>query len=380
MKIVVAIDSFKGSLTSLEAGNSILKGIKKVISDAEVIVTPIADGGEGTVDALVSGLNGKLINVNVLNPLGEEITTSYGIIKDNTAVIEMASASGLTLIPESERNPFKTTTYGVGQMIKDAILKGCTNFIIGIGGSATNDGGVGMLQALGYEFLDGKNKPISFGANGLARLCTISAKNALSSLKNCTFNIACDVKNPLCGINGASRVFAPQKGAKKDDIPLLDKYLLNYANLTKKHYPNSNKDLEGAGAAGGMGFAFSSYLNANLLPGIELVLKETGFATLVKGADLVITGEGKIDEQTAMGKAPVGIAKIAKSVRATVIAFAGAVSYGANVVNDFGIDAVFPIVRGACKLEDAMKHENATRNLEETVEQVMRLYLKAKNT
>ena len=379
MKIVVAVDSFKGSMTSLEAGLAVKSGITKVFPTANVIVTPIADGGEGTVDALVSGLKGKLKSVSVLNPLGEKITASYGIVNDSTAVIEMASAAGITLIPKNKLNPLKTTTYGVGEMIKDAILQGCNNFIIGIGGSATNDGGVGMLQALGFEFLDTLGNQVPFGAEGLSKIVKISDKNALPQLKNCTFNIACDVTNPLCGEKGCSRIFSPQKGAKEEDIEVMDNYLLSYANLTKLLYPSSNKDLPGAGAAGGLGFAFSSYLNGKLTSGIQLILNAINFDGIVKDADLVITGEGRIDSQTAMGKTPIGIANASKKYNIPVIAFAGSASLDSNILNSLGIDAIFPIIRGITTLEDAVNTKNAIKNMEVTVEQVMHLVKTLKN-
>ena len=374
MKVVVAIDSFKGSLSSLQAGNAVKNGILKVYNDANVLVLPIADGGEGTVDALVKGLNGTLKSVSVLNPLGETITASYGLVKNNTAVIEMSAAAGITLIPKTKLNPMKTTTYGVGEMIKDAINNGSTNFIIGIGGSATNDGGVGMLQALGYKFLDKDDNPIPFGAEGLSKLCKIDDSEALPELKNCTFNVACDVKNPLCGEYGCSKIFSPQKGAKVEDIPIMDGYLLNYANLTKTLYPNSDKDLEGAGAAGGLGFALASYLNAKLTSGINLILDTIEFEKIIADADVVVTGEGKMDKQSAMGKTPFGIASRAKKYNIPVIAFVGAASYDSSYLNKVGIDGIFPILRGVSTLEDAMNIENATKNAEATAEQVFNFY------
>lgn len=374
MKVVVAIDSFKGSLSSFEVGTAVKKGILKVYNDASVVVLPIADGGEGTVDALTKSLNGKLKTVTVTNPLGDKISATYGIIHENTAVIEMSSAGGITLIPKENLNPLKATTYGVGEMIKDALSSGVTNFIIGIGGSATNDGGVGMLQALGFKFLDNNGNSIPFGASGLKNLTTIDDSEVIPQLKNCTFNVACDVKNPLCGERGCSRVFSPQKGAKPNDIDIMDGYLLNYANLTKKLYPNSNKDLEGAGAAGGLGFALSSYLNAKLTSGINLILDTINFESIIKGADLVVTGEGRMDKQSAMGKTPFGIATRAKKYNIPVIAFVGSASSDSNYLNELGIDGIFPIVRGATSLEDAMNKENATINAELTAEQVFNFY------
>lgn len=374
MKIVVAIDSFKGSLSSFEVGTAVKKGILKVYNDASVVVLPIADGGEGTVDALTKSLNGKLKTATVTNPLGDKISATYGIINENTAVIEMSSAGGITLIPKENLNPLKATTYGVGEMIKDAVTNGVTNFIIGIGGSATNDGGVGMLQALGFKFLDNNGNSIPFGAGGLKNLTTIDDSEVIPQLKNCTFNVACDVKNPLCGERGCSRVFSPQKGANPNDIDIMDGYLLNYANLTKKLYPNSNKDLEGAGAAGGLGFALSSYLNAKLTSGINLILDTINFESIIKGADLIVTGEGRMDKQSTMGKTPFGIATRAKKYNIPVIAFVGSASSDSNYLNELGIDGIFPIVRGATSLQDAMNKENATINAELTAEQVFNFY------
>lgn len=374
MKVVVAIDSFKGSLSSFEVGTAVKNGILKVYNDANVVVLPIADGGEGTVDALTKSLNGKLKTVTVTNPLGDKISATYGIINENTAVIEMSSAGGITLIPKENLNPLKATTYGVGEMIKDAVTNGITNFIIGIGGSATNDGGVGMLQALGFKFLDSNGNSIPFGAGGLKNLTTIDDSEVIPQLKNCTFNVACDVKNPLCGERGCSRVFSPQKGAKPNDIDIMDGYLLNYANLTKKLYPNSNKDLEGSGAAGGLGFALSSYLNAKLTSGINLILDTINFESIIKGADVVVTGEGRMDKQSAMGKTPFGIATRAKKFNIPVIAFVGSASSDSNYLNELGIDGIFPIVRGATSLQDAMNKENAVINAELTAEQVFNFY------
>lgn len=374
MKVVVAIDSFKGSLSSFEVGTAVKNGILKVYNNASVVVLPIADGGEGTVDALTKSLNGKLKTVTVTNPLGDKISATYGVINENTAVIEMSSAGGITLIPKENLNPLKATTYGVGEMIKDAVTNGVTNFIIGIGGSATNDGGVGMLQALGFKFLDNNGNSIPFGAGGLKNLTTIDDSEVVPQLKNCTFNVACDVKNPLCGERGCSRVFSPQKGAKPNDIDIMDGYLLNYANLTKKLYPNSNKDLEGAGAAGGLGFALSSYLNAKLTSGINLILDTINFESIIKGADVVVTGEGRMDKQSAMGKTPFGIATRAKKYNIPVIALVGSASSDSNYLNKLGIDGIFPIVRGATSLQDAMNKENATINAELTAEQVFNFY------
>ena len=372
MKAVIAIDSFKGSLSSLEAGQAAANGIRRVFHDAETIIRPVADGGEGTVEALVSGLNGHFRETEVSDPLGRHIKAKYGILPDNTAVIEMAAASGLTLLSESERSPMLTTTYGTGELILDAIHIGCRNFIIGIGGSATNDGGIGCLQALGFGMLDDKGQQVSFGAKGLSQLTEINDTNVIQELKECSFKVACDVTNPLCGENGCSAVFASQKGAKAEMIPIMDGYLRNYAELTKKYNTAASPDTPGAGAAGGLGFALMYYLNAGFESGIELIMRETQLESAIVDADIVITGEGCLDSQTAMGKAPVGIAKIAKKYDKPVIAFSGAVKNGAELCNKNGIDAYFPIIRQVFTLEEAMDKTTAYRNLADTTEQVFR--------
>lgn len=374
MKAVVAIDSLKGSLTSMEAGNAVAEGILRADAQAEVVVRPLADGGEGTVDALVCGMKGTIQNAVVTGPLGAPVNCEYGIIEQTkTAVIEMAGAAGITLISEEERNPMHTTSYGVGEVIKDAITKGCRRFIIGIGGSATNDGGIGMLQALGYGFLDKENKQIPFGAKGLEKLETITDAYVIPELAECEFRIACDVTNTLCGENGCSAVYGPQKGATPSMIMQMDKWLEHYAALAKKLYPKANALQAGAGAAGGLGFAFLSFTNAVLESGIQIVLEETQLESYIEDADMVITGEGRLDGQTAMGKAPVGVARLAKRHHIPVIAFAGSLTKEAVECNKNGIDAFFPILRNIVTLEDAMKPENAKVNLSDSVEQVFRL-------
>ncbi|MBQ2662981.1 MAG: glycerate kinase, partial [Clostridia bacterium] len=373
MKAVIAIDSLKGSLTSMEAGYAIADGIRKAYPDAETIVRPLADGGEGTVDALVEGMMGSMQEITVNDPLGRPVSAKYGIIESSkTAIIEMSAAAGITLVTDSERNPLNTTTYGVGEMIKDAIGKGCREFIVGIGGSATNDGGVGMLQALGFGMLDKSGNQVAFGAKGLKDLETITDTNVIPELKDCRFHIACDVTNPLCGDNGCSAVYGPQKGADASMIMNMDKWLSYYAALTREKYPKTDPKFSGTGAAGGMGFAFLSYTNASLEPGIDLILKETRLEEYIKGADVVITGEGRLDFQTAMGKAPVGVAKLAKKYDIPVIAFAGSVTKDATECNRNGIDAFFPILRGICTLDEAMNSDNARANMTDTVEQVFR--------
>ena len=374
MKAVVAIDSLKGSLTSLEAGEAIQEGILRAISDAEVIVRPLADGGEGTVEALTRGMNGRYEKITVTDPLGRPTDAVYGILEDlHTAIIEMSAAAGITLIDAKDRNPMNTTTYGVGEMIKDAIGKGCRHFFIGIGGSATNDGGIGMLQALGYGMLDTEGKQVSLGAKGLAELVSITDENVLPELKECTFQIACDVKNPLCGELGCSAIFGPQKGATPDMITQMDSWLGKYALLTANCYKKADSNYPGTGAAGGMGFAFLSYMNAELRSGVQIVLEETKLEEYIRNADIVVTGEGCLDGQSVMGKAPIGVAALAKKHHKKVIAFAGCVTEDAKVCNQNGIDAFFPILRNVVTREEAMDTDNAHRNMTDTAEQVFRL-------
>lgn len=376
MKAVIAIDSLKGSLSSMEAGYAIAEGIKRANADAITIVRPLADGGEGTVDALVDGMNGTAHTITVCDPLGRPILAKYGIIEASmTAILEMSAASGITLVTDEERNPLHTTTYGVGEMIKDAIEKGCREFIIGIGGSATNDGGIGMLQALGFGLLDKNGTPVPYGAKGLKELSTITSEHALPQLKDCTFHIACDVTNPLCGEKGASAVYGPQKGATPEMVTDMDGWLAHFAELTHEQYDASvSKDTPGTGAAGGLGFAFLAYLNGLLEPGIDLILSHTKLEHYIKDADVVVTGEGRLDFQTAMGKAPIGVAKLAKKYGKPVLAFAGSVTKEATECNKNGIDAFFPILRRICTLEEAMDSDNARQNMIDTVEQAFRLF------
>lgn len=373
MKVVIAIDSLKGSLTSMEAGRAIKEGILNVLPDTEVIVKPLADGGEGTTEALVEGLGGEMVYVDVHGPLETPVKAGYGLIRETgTAIMEMAAAAGIIIVGKDKR-PLDATTYGVGEMIQDAIQKGCRNFIIGIGGSATNDGGIGMLTALGYEFLDAEGNPAGIGAAALKKVASIKAEKALPELKECSFKIACDVTNPLCGTNGATYIYGPQKGVTEDMRDDLDAAMANYAAVTKTCIGTDHVNSEGAGAAGGLGFAFLSYLNADLQPGIELVLDAVEMEKSMEGADLVFTGEGRLDYQTAMGKAPVGIAKLAKKHGAKVIALAGAIIEGAEKCNENGIDAFFPILRKIVTLDEAMDSETAKQNMVKTTEQVIRL-------
>lgn len=374
MRVVVAIDSLKGSLSSLEAGNSIKEGVLRVYPDAEVAVRPLADGGEGTVEALALGMNGRLETVTVTGPAGKSVDCVYGMLDESkTAIVEMSGAAGITQVTGAERNPLHTTTYGVGEVIKDAISKGCRHFIVGIGGSATNDGGIGMLQALGYGFLDAEGNQVAYGAKGLKDLVTITSENVIPELAECTFRIACDVTNPLCGVRGCSAIYGPQKGATPEMIVDMDKWLGDYAALAAKTFPKANALYPGTGAAGGMGFAFLTFTNAILQSGISIVLEETKLEEYIKDADVVVTGEGRLDAQTVMGKAPSGVADIAKKYGKMVIAFAGCLTEDAGACNAGGIDAFFPILRSVVTLDEAMAHDNAARNMANTVEQAFRL-------
>ena len=405
MKVAIAIDSFKGSLSSIEAGQAAAAGVRRVFPDVDCRVRPLADGGEGTVDALVAGLGGELRHVTVTGPAGKPTVAKYGLIPGGTAVMEMAEAAGITLVSGAEKNPLHTTTYGVGEMILDAAKNGAKKFVIGIGGSATNDGGAGMLQALGVRLLDAEGRDIPRGGAGLAKLARIDRGIAAAALDGLSFRIACDVTNPLCGPNGASAVFGPQKGATPEMVKILDEALKHFAKITEKveveggggqrncsscsagqlkeeanrHCPppplfsTSFSTSPGAGAAGGLGFAFKAFLGAELVPGVDLILGETGLEEYVKDADVVITGEGRLDGQTVMGKAPIGVARLAKKYGKRVIAFSGILGDGVEAVNAAGIDAYFPILRKLVTLEEALDVKNAAANLTSTVEQAFRL-------
>ena len=374
MKVVVAIDSLKGSLSSMEAGMAVKDGVLAAKPDAEVIVKPLADGGEGTTDALIEGMNGERIDLTVTGPMHTPVDAYYGYLKDtNTAVMEMASAAGITLVPDSEKNPLLATSYGVGEMINDAIQRGCRNFIIGIGGSVTNDGGIGMLKALGVRFLDENGEDAGDGGQALAKVACIDTSGLNPLLKECHIQVACDVNNPLCGENGSTYVYGPQKGVTEDMKKPLDEAMAHFAKVTSETLKNDYMNTPGAGAAGGLGFAFLAYTDASLTPGIELILNAVGLEEQLSFADVVVTGEGRLDFQTAMGKAPIGVAKLAKEYNAKVIAFAGSVTKEAVACNKEGIDAFFPILRGVCTLAEAMDPVNARSNMAATVEQVFRL-------
>lgn len=374
MKVVVAIDSFKGSLSSIEAGQAVKAGVLAAHPDANVIIKPLADGGECTTDAFIEGLGGQRIDLIVTGPMGSPVSCYYGYLeKDKTAIIEMASASGITLVPAHQKNPLTASTHGVGEMILHALEKGCRHFIIGIGGSATDDAGIGMLKALGYSFLDEQGLDVGEGAQALGKVASIDAKNRHPLLDDCQFRIACDVTNPLCGENGATYIYGPQKGVTEAQKESLDQDMAHFADVTETTLNCAYKNYPGAGAAGGLGFAFLSYLHASLSPGVELILDAINLSDALNDADIVVTGEGQLDRQTAMGKAPVGVAKLAKAHGAKVLAFSGSVTKEAVACNQAGIDAFFPILRRIVTLEEAMEPSTARSNMTASVEQVFRL-------
>lgn len=376
MNIVIAIDSFKGSISSIDAGNTVKEAILARYPQDQVQVFPLADGGEGTVDALTQGLGGSIVPVKVTGPLGEPVESRYGYIPAlEAAVIEMADASGLTLVPAEKRNPLYTTTYGLGELILVAIDKGCRHFIIGIGGSATNDAGLGMLTALGYKFYQKDGSPCDVYGQNLQDVARIDTTSCHPLLKECQFEIACDVTNPLCGSQGCSAIYGPQKGATPEIIKRMDKDIAAFADLAEKSTGITGSELPGAGAAGGLGFAFHTFLQGTLTPGIELVLKSIKIQQALATADILITGEGRMDMQTAMGKAPVGVAQLAKKCHSPclTLGLCGCATHDAEAVNEHGIDAYFPILHTPMSVEEAMEAHTTRQNLTRTIQQVMRL-------
>ncbi|NFH89797.1 glycerate kinase [Clostridium botulinum] len=372
MKFVLAPDSFKESMTSKEACEAMERGIKKVIPNAECIKVPMADGGEGTVEALVESTNGEIHEVEVLNPLGQKVNACFGILGNKTtAVIEMATASGIQLIKREERKPLITTTYGTGELIKAALDKGIKHIIIGIGGSATNDGGAGMIQALGGKLLDSNGSEIPFGGGALNKLENIDLSSLDSRLKDTTIEVACDVTNPLIGEKGASAIFGPQKGATLEVVKELDTNLAHYADVIKRCLGKDIAYAEGAGAAGGLGAALLAFLDGKLKRGIDLVIKHTDLSEKVKGADFLFTGEGSIDSQTIFGKTPIGVAKVAKKENVQTIAFAGRVGKGVENLYPEGIDAIFGILTGVTDIDEALAL--GKENLERCTENVARV-------
>ncbi|TQQ55237.1 glycerate kinase [Vibrio cholerae] len=377
MKVVIAPDSFKESLTAKQVCDSIQTGLARVWHDAKFVAIPVADGGEGTVQSLVDATQGRLVEVKVMGPQGKRVEAFYGMLGDNqTAVIEMAAASGLHHVPLAQRDPKLTTSFGTGELIRHALDQGVTKLIIGLGGSATNDGGVGMLAALGARFTNADGEPIQLTGGGLRELAHIDLQDFDPRLQHCDILVACDVNNPLCGDKGASAVFGPQKGATPEDIQLLDGALRQFGLLTAKVTGKMVLESAGAGAAGGMGAALLAYTEARLRPGIEIVLETVQLAHQVSDADLVITGEGRIDSQTVHGKTPMGVAKVAKRFDVPVLALCGCTGDNYQAVYQCGIDAVFAAVPRAMSLEDALKESDF--NLADLAENVARLWVLSK--
>ena len=355
MKVVIAPDSYKGCLSALEVAKAMERGVLSVFPSAEVRKIPIADGGEGTVAALVTATNGQLRQTEVTDPLGNKIIAHWGVLGDGrTAVIEMAAASGLPLVPKEKRDPRVTTTYGTGELIKAALAEGLAKIIIGIGGSATNDGGTGMARALGVRFLDAAGQEVAAGGGSLAEICQIDTTGLDPRLKNTEIVVACDVDNPLCGTRGASAVFGPQKGATPEMVQQLDAGLAKYASCARQATGRDVAEKAGAGAAGGLGAGLMFFTPAQLKPGVEIVLDAVGFSDIMRDADFVITGEGRTDFQTAFGKAPVGVAKVAKTHGAPVFCISGGLGDGAEDVLAQGIDAVMSICDRPLSLEECM--------------------------
>ncbi|QAA34504.1 glycerate kinase [Clostridium manihotivorum] len=369
--IVLAPDSFKESMTAKEACEAMERGIKKVNKNISCIHVPMADGGEGTMQSLIDATEGKIYSLKVIGPLGNEVEAKYGILgKGQVAVIEMASASGLELVPIEMRNPLITTTFGTGQLIKACLSHGIKRLIIGIGGSATNDGGAGVIQALGGRLLDEEGKELGFGGGELGKLSNIDLSSFDSRLKDIEVQVACDVTNPLCGDYGAANVFGQQKGATKDMIITLDNNLKHYAQIIKEKLGKDVLDLPGAGAAGGLGAGLMAFLDGNLRRGIDIVVEYTGLEEKVRNADMVWTGEGSIDFQTQYGKTPIGVATVAKKYNKPVIALAGRIGEGIEVLYEKGIDAIFSIMQGVTSLEEALA--KGQDNIERTSENIIR--------
>ncbi|MFJ8256683.1 glycerate kinase [Peribacillus asahii] len=374
MKIVIAPDSFKGSLTAVEAAQAIERGVKKVSHSIKTVLVPVADGGEGTMDSLVAATNGRMVEVSVKGPLLDSVQAAYGVLGDGqTCVIEMASASGLCLIDSTRRNPLLTTTFGTGQLIKKALDDGCQKFILAIGGSATNDGGIGMLQALGMQLLDSDGKAIGYGGEELSRIVQIDDQDFDSRIADCEFLIASDVQNPLIGKDGASYVFGPQKGATSQMVEMLDQNLSHWADLVETKTGIRLHDKPGAGAAGGIGGAFQAFFPSETKRGIDIVIEYTGLADKLTNAECAFTGEGQIDFQTASGKTPMGVAEEAKKKGIPVFALAGSIGKDIDVLYEHGITSVHSIVNTPMTLQEAII--GGAVLLEDTAEQVMRTYL-----
>lgn len=369
-RIVIASDSFKGSLTSVEVAQSATKGILEVYPDCEVTQVNVADGGEGTVDAVVDTLQGEKITISVSNPIGKPVDATYGIAGD-TAIIEMAAASGLPLLAAEERNPWVTSTYGTGEMILDAIARGCSKFLVGIGGSATNDAGTGMLQALGFRFFDNNGNLIENCCGGiLGEIASIDDTQVPEAIKNAQFTVACDVDTPFCGPIGAAYVFAPQKGASPEMVQQLDEGMASFAKVIEAKYGIDIVPMAGAGAAGGMGGGFRAFLNATLKKGIDMVLDAIGFDSIISGADLVVTGEGKVDFQTAKGKTAAGVLARAKAQGIPVVAIGGCVEM-CDSLSEMGFAGIYPILEEKVPLELAMQRDFASQNVTNTLIRIL---------
>lgn len=369
MKIVIAPDSYKESLSALDVATAIETGFREIYPHAEYVKVPVADGGEGTVEAMVAATQGHIVQVSVTGPLGEPVNAFYGLSGDmRCAYIEMAAASGLESVPPTRRNPLLTTSWGTGELIRHALNAGVSQIIIGIGGSATNDGGAGMAQALGAKLLSAGQQQIAPGGGALETLARIDLSELDPRLADCRIDVACDVTNPLTGPQGASAVFGPQKGATAAMIERLDRGLQHFAQIIDRDLDIDVLSLEGGGAAGGMGAALYAFCGANLRPGIEIVTDALGLADLVADADLVITGEGRIDSQTIHGKVPVGVAKVAKRFNVPVIGIAGSLTADVGVVHQHGLDAVFSVLYTVCTLDEALA--NAAANVRMTARNV----------
>lgn len=374
MKVVIAIDSFKGSISSIEAGTAAAAGVKDIFEDAEVIAIPLADGGEGTVDALIQAAGGERIARTVTGPLGEPVQAGYGLLDGGaTAVIEVAAACGLTLVPPEKRDPLVTTTFGVGELIVDALERGCRRLIVGLGGSATNDAGAGMLQALDCALRDASGADIARGGGALASLASIDRAGLHPRLADVRIDVACDVDNPLHGLDGAAHVFAPQKGASPAAVEALDAGLRRFADVAREQLGCDVQRIPGAGAAGGLGAAFAGLLGASMRPGAALVLEAAGFDRLLAGCDFVVTGEGRLDGQTARGKAPLAVAAAAAARGIPVIALAGSIAPEADSLASHGITAALPIGPGPMPLEQAMLPETALLGMRRTARELFRL-------
>lgn len=371
MKILIAPDSFKGSLSAKEAADSIEKGIKKVDKEIQTVKVPMADGGEGTVESLVDATGGRIHKVYVYDPLMREIESFFGILGDGeTAVIEMAAASGLTLLSRDEWNPLLTNTYGTGQLILAALNMGCKKMIIGLGGSATNDGGAGMAAALGVMFFDSKGENIMPNGGNLKHIHDIDISGLDARIKDVSIELACDVENPLTGPEGASYIFGPQKGADRKMVEELDKGLHNYGLLLEKSLNKKLLDLPGAGAAGGLGTGLVGFLDAKLMKGIDIVMGITKLEEKMNGVNIVITGEGMMDYQTVFGKTPYGVAKLANKYKIPVIALTGAIGKGAEILYEEGFNSIFSIIDKPMTLEEAI--QNSRTLVENAAERIIR--------